>query len=253
MYSEFQDKIVLVTGGTTGIGNATALAFARSGAKVVITGRSPEKGAQAVEKAHAEGLVLDFICANVAVPEEVQAMIQQVVSKYGRLDIAFNNAGASGTPHRLVECTLENWHNVINTNLNGVFYCLKYEVEEMLKTGGGAIVNNCSVSAHRGYPNAPAYIASKHAVLGLTKSTAMAYAAKNIRVNAVSPGLIRTPMTDESRSRRPDYDTWVNSIEPLGRIGEPEEVAESVLWLCSSKASFVTGHILAVDGGILAC
>lgn len=253
MYSEFKDKIVLITGGTTGIGKSTALAFASWGARVTVSGRNEEKGAALLAEASEKSYTIDFIRADISLPEEAEALVRQVVEKHGRLDIAFNNAGISGANGKVADCPIENFQQIINVNLNGVFYCMKYEIAEMLKNGGGAIVNNASVSGHKGYPGNPGYIASKHAVVGITKSAAMEYAANQIRVNAISPGLIRTPLTDQARQRKANYDEWVVSVEPLKRIGEPEEVAESVLWLCSSRASFVTGHILAVDGGILAC
>ena len=141
----------------------------------------------------------------------------------------------------------------MNINLDGVFYCMKYEIQQMVEQHNGKIINNISVSGHKGYPGGIAYIASKHGLTGLTKAAAMEYAKQNIRINGISPGLIRTPMTDKDRQGRPNYDEWVNRVEPLGRIGEADEVADAVLWLCSSKSSFITGHILAVDGGILAC
>lgn len=252
MYNEFKDKVVLVTGGNSGIGKATAFAFAKEGSKVIICGRDSAKGKSVADEGKKNGWNIDFIRTDVSNAEEVKNMIQQIINKYGRIDIAFNNAGVDGDVARTAECSIENWNNVMNVNTNGTFYCMKYEIIEMLKTGGGAIVNNISLSGHRGYPGCIAYVTSKHSLVGLTQGAAMEYAGKQIRINGISPGLIKTPMTDKDAARKEDYTEWVNNLEPLGRIGQPEEVSEAVLWICSSKASFVTGHIMAVDGGILA-
>lgn len=252
MYNEFKDKIVLVTGGNSGIGKATAFAFAKEGAKVIICGRDSQKGNSVVAESKENGWDIDFIRTDVSIAEEVKNMIEQIIKKYGRIDIAFNNAGIDGDVAKTAECSIENWNNVMNVNINGTFYCMKHEIIEMVKTGGGAIVNNISLSGHRGYPGCIAYVTSKHSLIGLTQGAAMEYAGNQIRINGISPGLIKTPMTDKDAAKREDYTEWVNNLEPLGRIGQPEEVSEAVLWLCSSKASFVTGHIMAVDGGILA-
>lgn len=252
MYDEFKGKVALITGGTSGIGKITAIAFAKQGAKVIITGRNTEKGIEVVSQIEKAGGTAEFICSDVSNPKDVKAMINHIIEKYGCLDIAFNNAGIDGETGTVMECSEENWQNVINTNLNGVFYCIKYETIEMSKNGGGVIVNMLSASAHTCTSNCTPYIASKHALVGLTKSAALACADKNIRINGVSPGLIRTPMTEPKPEEREEYYNWVNTITPMGRFGEPEEVAEAVLWLCSSKASFVTGEIMRIDGGLLA-
>lgn len=252
MYKDFNDKIVLVTGGNSGIGKAVAFAFAEAGAKVIISGRDSIKGTSVAAEGSEKGWYIDFICTDISVPEEVKNMIDKIVGKYGRIDIAFNNAGVDGDVAKTADCTIENWDNVMQVNINGTFYCMKYEIIEMLKTGGGAIVNNISVSGHRGFPGCIAYVTSKHGLVGLTQGAAMEYASNQIRINGISPGLIKTPMTDRDAAKSENYTKWVNTIEPIGRIGQPEEIAEGVLWLCSSKASFVTGHIMAVDGGILA-
>lgn len=252
MYSEFKDKVVLVTGGNSGIGKATAYAFAKEGAKVIICGRDSQKGKLVVDESKVNGWVVDFVAIDISNADDVKKMIEQIVKKYGRIDIAFNNAGVDGDVAKTVDCSIENWNNVMEVNINGTFYCMKYEINEMLKTGAGAIVNNISLSGHRGYPGCIAYVTSKHSLVGLTQGAASEYAKDQIRINGISPGLIKTPMTDKDAERVADYYEKVNKLEPLGRIGQPEEVAEAVLWLCSSKASFVTGHIMAVDGGILA-
>ena len=252
MYHEFKDKIVLITGGNSGIGKAVAFAFAKEGAKVIICGRDSIKGTSVIAEGKNNGWDMDFICTDVSVAEEVKNMIKEIIEEYGRIDIAFNNAGVDGDVAKTADCSIENWDNVMKVNINGTFYCMKYEIIEMMKTGGGAIVNNISVSGHRGFPGCIAYVTSKHSLVGLTQGAAMEYAGNQIRINGISPGLIKTPMTDKDAARSENYTEWVNKIEPLGRIGQPEEVADAVLWLCSSKASFVTGHIMAVDGGILA-
>lgn len=252
LYDEFKGKVALVTGGTSGIGKATAFAFAEQGARVIISGRNVQKGEKAVEEASERGLNIEFICSDVSKPDDVKKMISQIVKKYGCIDIAFNNAGIDGQPTSVMECDEEDWLNVINTNLNGEFYCLKYETIEMNKNGGGVIVNMLSASAHTCTPRAAAYVASKHALVGLTKSAAMACADKNIRINGISPGLIKTSMTIPNPAEEEEYCKWVSKVTPIKRIGKPEEVAETVLWLCSSKASFVTGEIIKIDGGLLA-
>lgn len=252
MYNEFKGKIALITGGTSGIGKATAFAFAKEGARVIVSGRSIEKGENTVKEALEMGLNIEFISADISKSEEVKKMISHIVEKHGALDIAFNNAGIDGEPTSVFDCCEESWESVINTNLNGQFYCMKYETNEMIKRGCGVIVNMLSASAHTCTPRAVAYVTSKHALIGLTKSSAMACADKNIRINGISPGLIKTPMTIPDPKEEEEYLKWVNKLTPMGRIGNPEEVADVVLWLCSSKASFVTGEIIKIDGGLLA-
>lgn len=249
---EFSDKVVLITGGATGIGNATARAFARNSARVIICGRRQDVGQKAVVDAANDGLTLDFRQCDVADHTQVQALIDGIEADYGRLDVAFNNAGVDGKLGILHEADIDDWKRMIDINLSGVFYCLKYQIALMLKNGGGAIINNASVSGHRGYPTLPGYIASKHGLIGLTKSAAMGYAAKGIRINSISPGLIITPMVPEERLNDEKYRAWVKQVEPMQRMASADEVANAVLWLASSQASYTTGHDLAVDGGILA-
>ncbi len=251
MYKEFNDRIVLVTGGTTGIGKATAEAFAQNGAKVVICGRREDVGKQTESEAKKDGLFIEFYKCDVSDHEQVKLMIAYVSKKYGALHYTFNNAGIDGERGTITETTLENWQKTMDINLNGMFYCLKYEIPEMLKAGLGCIVNNASVSGHRGYPGLPAYITSKHGVKGLTKAAATEYAAQNIRVNSISPGLIITPMFPEEKRKDEKFKQWVEAIVPMKRMATAEEVANCVLWLCSDQSGYVTGDDMVIDGGLI--
>jgi NAD(P)-dependent dehydrogenase (short-subunit alcohol dehydrogenase family) len=252
VYSEFKNKVVLITGGSTGIGKATAFGFARHGAKVIICGRRNDVGMLTVEEAKKLGYDLKYILCDVSDSNSVKELISQILTKHGKLNYAFNNAGIDGEMGKILDCSLENWQKTIDINLNGVFYCLKYEIAAMLKNGGGRIVNNASVSGHRGYPGAPAYIASKHAVIGLSKAAATEYAAENIRVNSISPGLIITPMFPEKKRQDKGFKKWVENIVPMKRMAKAEEVANCVLWLCSEQSSYVNGEDLVIDGGVIA-
>jgi len=246
----FFGKVALVTGGSFGIGRATAIAFAAKGAKVVI--------ADCVEDADTLNLIKEaggeaiFVKCDVADVNNVKAMLSKTIAQYGRLDYAFNNAGVEGLSAPVHECTDANWDKTIGINLKGVWLCMKEEIPYMLKQGKGAIVNNASIAGLVGFPNIPAYVASKHGVLGLTKNAALEYAKSGIRVNAVCPGVIKTPMIDRFTGKNKEVEKQFESAEPIGRMGEPEEVAEAVTWLCSDAASFVTGHSMAVDGGWVA-
>lgn len=246
----FTNKVALVTGATSGIGHATAIAFARVGAKVVVSGRRENEGNETVALIRKAGGEAAFVKADVSSEADVAALAAKALSTYGRLDAAFNNAGVEDQPAPVHEQTVENYHRIMNTNVLGVFFSLKHEIAAMLKNGGGAIVNNSSVAGLIGFPGAALYVASKHAVIGLTKSTALEYATQGIRVNAVSPGGIETPMFDRfTEGLGTDGRNQIAALHPIGRTGQPEEIAEAVLWLCSDKASFVTGQSLAVDGG----
>jgi len=253
MAGRLEDKVGLVTGGASGIGRATAMAFAREGAKVVLADLVVDAGEEVVRLINEAGGEAIFVKCDVSKTAEVEAMINKAVETYGRLDYAFNNAGIGGDIAPVAECTEENWDHVIAVNLKGVWLCLKYEIRQMLKQGPGAIVNMSSVSGLVGDPDHPAYGASKHGVSGLTKAAALEYARAGIRVNAVCPAAIRTPMIDRTLQAQPEL-SWQSlaSGHPMGRIGEPEEVAEAVLWLCSDAASFITGHLLVLDGGLIA-
>ena len=252
--NELNNKVALVTGGTSGIGAASALAFARAGAKVVVSGRREKEGAEVVARIKQNGGEARFVRTDVADEAQVAALVQATLSAYGRLDAAFNNAGIEGEVGKPThEQSLANYHQVMNINVLGVLLAMKHEIPAMLKNGGGAIVNTSSVGGQIGFPGVGVYVASKHAVLGLTRSAALEYATQGIRVNAVSPGGIVTPMLDRFTGG-PDSDFFkqLEAMHPVGRAGRPEEIAEAVLWLCTDKASFVTGQSLTVDGGFTA-
>ena len=247
-----QGKIALVTGGGSGIGRASALAFAREGAKVVVADVVIDGGEETlglIKKAGGEAI---FVKADVSKAAEVEALVNQAVEAYGRLDCTYNNAGIEGIMASTTDYTEEAWDRVMAINLKGVWLCMKYEIPQMLKQGGGAIVNTASVAGLLGGQLMPAYVASKHGVVGLTKTAALEYAKSGIRVNAVCPGAIRTPMMERAIAMRPEFERQALAAEPIGRMAKPEEVAEAVAWLCSDAASFVTGHSMVVDGGMVA-
>ncbi len=248
----FDGKVALVTGGTSGIGETTAIAFAREGAKVVIAGRRPAEGEAVVEQIRAMNGDALFVQADVSREEAVQNLITRIVGQYGRLDYAFNNAGIESPPAPLAEQSLEHFDTIMAINLRGVFLSLKYEIPAMLQTGGGAIVNTSSVGGLVGFAGVGPYVATKHAVIGLTRVAALDYAKQGIRVNAVAPGSIVTPMVERMTDRNPEVNAQIAAMHPMGRQGTPEDVAEAVIWLCSEKSSFVTGQWITMDGGLTA-
>src|SRR5499425_2701815 len=251
MPGHVEGKVALITGGASGIGRATALTFAREGAKLIIADMNAEGGQQTVHMITEQGGEAIFVRTDVSQVVEVQALISQAVATYGRLDCAYNNAGISGGGRaRTADYPEERWHQVLAVNLTGVWLCMKYELPQMLSQGSGAIVNTASVAGLIGSRGLAAYVASKHGVVGLTKTAALEYAQQGIRVNCVCPGVIQTPMT-ESVLRDPARQAQITA-RPMGRVGTPEEVAEAVVWLCSDAASFVTGHTMTVDGGYVA-
>jgi NAD(P)-dependent dehydrogenase (short-subunit alcohol dehydrogenase family) len=252
MAGRVEGKVALVTGGGSGIGRATALAFAREGAKVVVADVVAEGGEETVRLIKAAGGEAIFVKADVATAAEVEALVKKAVDTYGRLDCAFNNAGIEGEIGQTADCTEENWDRVVDIDLKGVWLCMKYEIPQMLKQGSGAIVNTASVAGLVGFQGIPAYVAAKHGVNGLTKTAALEYAKSGIRVNAVCPGVIHTPMVERAFKANPQMAESATAIEPVGRLGKPEEIAEAVVWLCSDAASFVTGLPMAVDGGLVA-
>ena len=247
-----EGKVALVTGAGSGIGRATALVFAREGAKVVVSDIVVEGGEETVQQIKAAGGEAIFVKADVSQAADVEALITQTVETYGRLDCAFNNAGIEGGVKPTIDCTEEEFGRTIAVNLTGVWLCMKYEIQQMLSQGGGAIVNTASVAGLVGFPGLPDYVASKHGVLGLTKTAALEYAKSGIRVNAVCPGVIQTPMVERGAQLSPGFDELAVSMEPVGRFGQPAEIGEAVVWLCSEAASFVTGHPMTVDGGLVA-
>jgi NAD(P)-dependent dehydrogenase (short-subunit alcohol dehydrogenase family) len=245
-------KVALVTGGASGIGRASALTFAREGAKLIIADMHEDGGQQTVHMIEENGGEAIFVKTDVTQATAVEGLISTAVETYGRLDCAHNNAGISGGGRALTaEYAEERWHQVIAVNLTGVWLCMKSEIPQMLQHGGGAIVNTASVAGLIGASGLAAYVASKHGVVGLTKTAALEYAQQGIRVNCVCPGVIHTPMTERGL-RNPELGARLMASAPMGRVGTPEEVAEAVVWLCSDAASFVTGHTLTVDGGYVA-
>src|SRR5256714_5572732 len=249
---EFEGKVALVTGGGSGIGRATALAFAREGAQVVIGNRNVQRGEETVSVIRDAGGTASFKRTDVLVVAEIEALVDHAVETYGGLDLAFNNAGTEGDVAPLVEQTGANYDAIIDVNVKGVWLSLKYEIPRMLEHGGGAIVNCSSVAGVVGFPNVAIYIASKHAVIGLTKTAALEYSAQGIRINAVNPAVIDTEQLGRFVVGLNIKKDDLSTLHPIGRIGRAEEVAEAVLWLCSAKSSFVTGHSLLVDGGFTA-
>lgn len=250
MEKNFENKVAVVTGGSFGIGKATALAFAKRGANVVIADWIESR--ETIEELAAIGVKTLFVKCDVSKKNDVEALIRQTMERFGAIDFAVNNAGVEGETADTHECSEANWDKTININLKGVWLCMKGELEVMLRQGKGAIVNVASVAGLIGFPGLPAYVVSKHGILGLTKTAALENAKKGIRVNAVCPGVIRTAMIDRVTGKDKTVEKAYEDMEPVGRMGEPAEVAESIVWLCSDAASFVTGHAMAVDGGWIA-
>lgn len=255
MTGRLEGKVALVTGAGSGIGRASAVVFAREGAKVIVADVDVDNGEDTAHQIEEAGGNCAFVKADVSQPTEVEAMVNKAIGIYGQLDCAFNNAGIEGTIGVPTADYIEEvWERVIAINLKGVWLCMKYEIPQMLKQGGGAIVNMASVAGLVGGTVGAAYYASKHGVVGLTKAAAIEYGQSAIRVNAVCPGVIRTRMGESLFKDNPDpeAEARIVGLHPIGRIGMPEEVAESVVWLCSDAASFVTGHAMPVDGGLVA-
>lgn len=245
---EFENKVALVTGGSSGIGRRTAVAFAHKGAKVVIAGRRVKEGEETVALVKEAGSEAIFVKTDITKAAEVENLINQAVATYGRVDYAFNNSGAEQALRPITEETEENWDTIIDTNLKGTWLSMKYEILQMLKQGGGAIVNNASVGGVIGFDHFSVYCASKHGVLGLTKAVALEQAKAGIRINAVCPAVIETEMATRAFG---DEAVTAELLRrhPIGRFGKPEEVADAVVWLCSDAAGFITGHPLLIDGG----
>ncbi len=252
MALSLEGKVALVTGGSSGIGRATALVFARKGAKVVVADVLTEGGEGTVSRIRDAGGEAIFVKTDVSKAADVMALVDDAVSTYGRLDCAFNNAGILGVNAPTADCNEDNWDHVIDINLKGVWLCMKYEIPQMLKQGSGAIVNTASIAGLVGFQGLPAYCATKGGIIQLTKTAALEYATKGIRINAVCPGVIRTPMVEQATGGKPELEAQFTALEPVRRMGTPEEIAEAVVWLCSDAASFVTGHPMVVDGGFVA-
>lgn len=247
-----QDRVALVTGGAGGIGRATAIALAEAGATVMVADVDEAGCEETMKTITANGHTAAVHAADVADEASVRRLVTATVESFGRLDIAFNNAGISGVFARTADYPSDDWQRVLDVNLTGVYYCMKHEIAHMLEQGSGAIVNTASVAGLVGMGGGPAYVAAKHGVVGLTKNAALEYARKNIRINAVCPGGVRTDMTEGADERHPGFLDRLANEEPMGRIADPTEIASAVVWLCSDGASFMTGHALAVDGGYVA-
>ena len=245
-------KVAIITGAASGIGRATALLFAKEGAKVVAADWHAQDGEAVVKELRGGGGEATFVQVDVSSPDDVQRMVRTAVETYGRLDVLFNNAGIEGDQAPTADCTLENWERVIGVNLKGVFLGMKYAIPELIKGGGGSIINNASVAGLVGFLGIPAYCASKGGVIQLTKTAALEYAKQNIRVNAICPGVIATPMVERFVGGEPARQQAMESLEPVGRFGRPEEVAQLALFLASDASSFCTGAPFIVDGGFVA-
>ena len=250
---EFENKVILITGAGSGIGRAAALLYAQNGGTIIVSDIDPNGGMETVEMVQANGGEASFVHCNVAVYKDVQQLIETAVERYGKIDVAVNNAGIGGASwNKTAEHTLDDWDNIIAVNQTGVFYCMKLELQQMSGQGFGSIINIASIAGLRGLPNNAAYVASKHAVVGMTKTAAMEYAKRNIRVNAVCPVFTVTNLFDPDKIPVEGLGDKLRGAIPMKRWAKVEEMAESILWLSSDKASFITGHSLSVDGGITA-
>ena len=245
-------RVAIVTGGSSGIGRATAIALAKQGVKITVAARRAKEGDETVRLVKEAGSEGVFVKTDVANEDDVRSLVERSTKSYGRLDYAFNNAGIEEIMTPLTDQKSEIFDQIMNVNVKGVWLSMKYEIPEMIKSGGGgAIVNNSSVAGIMGFPQMPIYIASKHAVLGLTKSAALEYAKSGIRINAIAPGGVKTEMANRVNENNPQFLETLNSMHPIGRLANPEEIANAVVWLLSEKASFVLGHTLLVDGGVV--
>jgi len=249
--SEFEGRVALVTGAASGIGAAAARLFAARGARVALldVDRAAQEVAGSIGEAGGEAL---FVETDVSHDAAVAAAVEETVARFGRLDCAFNNAGISGPPHPIAELPVDQWQRGLDVMLTGVFLCMRHEIPEMLGGGGGSIVNCASGAGLIGFPGQAAYVASKHGVIGLTKTAGLEYGSKGIAINAICPGTARTAMVQDVIRETPELEEELQQLHPIGRIAEPAEIAEAALWLCSGRASFVLGSALVVDGGYTA-
>ena len=247
MENGFKNKVALITGGSFGIGRATAIAFAKKGTKIVIADwKENQETMDLIENSGGEAI---FVKCDVSKSEDVKAMVEETINTFGQLDYAFNNAGIEGASAPTQDCTEENWDKTIGINLKGIWLCMKYEIPEMLKNRKGVIINCSSVAGLIGFQGLPAYVASKHGVIGLTKTAALENAPLGIRINAVCPGVIQTAMIDRLTGKTKEAIKQFTELERVGRFGQPDEIANAVIWLCSDEASFVSGICLTIDGG----
>lgn len=244
--------VALITGGATGIGKATASILAERGVAVVISGRRQDIGEAAVAEIHAKGGEAAFVSADVAKENDVRQMIEFTVKKYGRLDMAVNNAGISNENKQVGDSDPQQFQQMLQTNVFGLYLCMKYEIKQMQQQGGGSIVNLASIAGLNGIPYAGPYAATKHAVVGLTKSGALDYANANIRINAVAPGAVKTDLIEQQITLGQYDEPSIRAMHPMARMGRPEEIARGIVWLLSAESSFVTGHVLNIDGGFQA-
>lgn len=248
----FNGKVAIVTGGSFGIGRAAAIAFAKRGANVVVADWIEDRENETIRMVKKEAVEALFIQCDVSKNTDVENMLGKTIEQFGRLDFAFNNAGIEGIQANTVDCTEENWDKTISINQKGIWLCMKNEIPHMLKQNKGVIINCASVAGLVGFTGLPAYVASKHAIVGLTKTAALEYAKQGIRVNAVCPGVIHTEMIERLTGKDKEVEKQFTNMEPVGRMGTPEEIAEAVIWLCSDAASFITGIAIPVDGGLTA-
>ncbi|PTQ13103.1 oxidoreductase [Sphingomonas oleivorans] len=245
----FSGKVAFVTGAGTGIGRAAVLAFGRRGASVAVVGRTDDSIQETVRLIEEGGGQAIALKCDISQPDQVEAAIAHTVEAFGRLDFAFNNAGVEQGMIATADLSVEEWDRIVDINLRGTFLCMKHEIPHMVKQGGGVIVNTSSGAGVRGFAGQAAYVAAKHGLIGLTKSAALDYAKSNIRVNAICPGFVDTPMMERFTGGTPEGRQMVANAEPVGRPGTPEEIAEAVVWLCSDAAAFVVGHAMVIDGG----